>query len=248
MKQTAIITGASRGIGAAIALELTKHGIHAFLLARELARLNKVAELIQAQGGDCTCYHCDVSNAAEINALINLIEGELTDTQLIMINNAGFGGPFHLTTQVSEEEWDLAFATNVKAPFLFCKRLLPLMKANNYGRIINIASIYGSFGGAFSSTYSASKHALVGYSKSIAVEWGKWNITCNVISPGYMDAGMGIASVESGYSKVINQIPSHRLGLPEEVAQLVAQLIQPGSSYINGADIMVDGGLTAGFH
>lgn len=246
MRPTAIITGASQGIGAAIATELAKNGVHAILIARNAARLKEVADRIASAGGMCSYFPCDVTKAAEVDATLQAIGQEVTDAPAILINNAGFGGPFHATNSVSEEEWDAIFATNVKAAFLFCRRLLPGMKKNNFGRIINIASIYGLAGGALSSTYAASKHALIGYTKSLAIEWADCNITCNVISPGYIDTAMGASPVKRQH--IIDSIPCKRQGQPAEIARLVVFLIQPESGYINGANLVIDGGLSAGFH
>ena len=121
------------------------------------------------------------------------------------------------------------------------------MKQNNYGRIINISSVYGVVGGACSSTYAASKHALTGYTRSLAAEWGNANITCNVLSPGYVDTSMGISPNEGFSAGILRRIPAGRQALPDEIARLVYFLIQPENGYINGADIVIDGGLLAGF-
>lgn len=247
MQQVAIITGASQGIGAAIAAELARNKIHTVLIARNISKLKEVADGINADGGLCSYYQCNVSSSAEIDATVSAIQQQAGKLPQILVNNAGFGGPFHKTDEVSEEEWDLIFATNVKAAFLFCKKLLPGMKENNFGRIVNISSIYGLVGGAYSSTYAASKHALVGYTKSLAVEWGNANITCNVISPGYADTSMGASVHEDFSSGIISRIPSKRQASPDEIARLVHFLIKPENSYINGSNMVIDGGLLAGF-
>lgn len=246
MQPTAIITGASQGIGTAIAVELAKNGIHAILIARNATKLKEVADRITLGGGSCSYFPCDVTKADEVDKALQAIREEITASPAILVNNAGFGGPFHATNEVPEEEWDSIFATNVRAAFLFCKRLLPVMKKNNFGRIINISSIYGMMGGALSSTYAASKHALIGYTKSLAIEWGDCNITCNAISPGYIDTAMGASPAE--HQHIVDSIPCKRQGQPEEIARLVLFLIQPESSYINGANLVVDGGLSAGFN
>lgn len=246
MQQTALITGASQGIGASIASELAKNNIHTILLARNSSNLKEVADSIHAAGGSCSYYSCDVTRPGEISATINAIKHDLSVVPQILINNAGIGGPFHKAHEVSENEWDLIFNTNVKAAFLFCKNLLPSMKENKFGRIINISSIFGNIGGAHSSTYAASKHALVGYTKSLAVEWGQYNITCNLVSPGYVDTSMGAASNNHSHEDIINKIPSKRQASPDEIARLVLFLIKPENSYINGSDIIIDGGLLAG--
>lgn len=246
MQPTALITGASQGIGAAIAIVLADQGIHTLLLARDLEKLNGVAAKIREKNGTCTCLPCDITQSHIIHEMFRQVAESGFAMPSILVNNAGYGGPFHRTDEVSEKEWDQIFAINVKGPFLFSQKLLPAMKENRFGRIINIASVYGITGGAYSSTYAASKHALIGYSKSLAVEWGAWGITCNVISPGYVDTVMGAAANETQYTRIIDRIPAKRQGLPAEIAQTVLFLIQPGAGYINGANIVVDGGLTAG--
>ena len=246
MKQTAIITGASRGIGAAIALELAANDIHTILLARDGGKLKEVADKISSTNGSCTYHLCNVTNSSDIEKIVNAEKQRLVDSKIILINNAGYGGTFQRTDEMTEEEWDLIFNTNIKAAFLFCKNVLPMMKENNWGRIINIASIYGSVGGALSSAYAASKHALVGYTKSLSAEWGKYNITCNSISPGFTNTNMGAGDNEVFYKNVISQIPLKRQGEPEEIAKLVSFLSKEDAGYINGADILIDGGLLAG--
>lgn len=243
MKTTAIITGASSGIGAAIAFALSHNDVDIILLARNKERLKDVASQIKKSGGTCFYHLCDVTNRSDIEMALQIIQPQISSNKIILINNAGYGGPFERTDELTEEEWDLIFNTNTKAPFLFCKHLLPLMKQNGWGRVINIASVYGSVGGALSAAYSASKHALVGYTKSIAAEWGEWNITCNTISPGFVNTKMGADASANSYQNIIKQIPLKRQGTPQEIAQLVLFLCSDNSSYINGADIIIDGGL-----
>ncbi len=245
MKTTAIITGASSGIGAAIAFALSHKNIDVILLARNKERLHEVASQITKNGGSCSYQVCDVTKRSDIERVLQAIQPQIINSKLILINNAGYGGAFQKTNEVSEEEWDAIFNTNIKAPFLFCKYLLPLMKKNGWGRVINIASVYGSVGGALSSAYAASKHALVGYTKSIAAEWGEYNITCNTISPGFTNTQMGADANAASYQNIIQQIPLKRQAMPEEIAQLVLFLCNENSSYINGSDILIDGGLLA---
>ena len=179
-----LVTGASQGIGAAIAQALAEAGYHPILLARNLENLEKIAEKIRAGGGACTTLSCEFTRADEVDRALQQIQEKHGKWPLMLINNAGWGGPFHRADEVSESEWDYIFSVNVKSAYLFCRRLLPVMQEAAFGRIVNIASVFGVLGGAGSSTYAASKHALIGYSKSIAAEWAAWNITSNVISPG----------------------------------------------------------------
>lgn len=248
-QNTIIITGASQGIGAEIALKLSTQGYHTILLARNIEKMEQIAALIHEMGGKATYYQCDVSNALSVTNTLSNIEKEMQKLPLNIVNNAGWGGPFHKTNEVSEEEWDKVFDTNVKSCFLFCRQLLPYMKEQGFGRIINISSVYGHLGGLGSSTYAASKHALIGYTKSIAVEWGNFGITANCISPGYIQTAMNQVNEynKKYFEAVFKQIPSGKMGTPNDIADLVTFLAKPTTTYINGENIVVDGGLTAGF-
>lgn len=243
---TAIITGAGGGIGGAIADVLSGDGIFTILLGRNTEKLRATAVRIFTKKKQGAFYQCDVTKRSDIERVINLETARLQQNKLILINNAGYGGPFQRTDEMSEEEWDAIFNTNVKAAFLFCKQLLPMMKETGWGRVINIASVYGSVGGILSSAYSASKHALVGYTKSIAAEWGQHGITCNCISPGFIETNMGAAPGTDYHKNILPRIPAQRQGTPEEIAKLVSFLTKEESAYINGADIIADGGLLAG--
>jgi 3-oxoacyl-[acyl-carrier protein] reductase len=243
---TAIITGASGGIGAAIAAELSGNGIFTLLLSRDVDKIEEMYESFLAKERKGGFYQCNVTKQSDVERVIEAEEERLQNSHIILVNNAGYGGPFQQTNEMSEEEWDAVFDVNVKAAFLCCKYVLPLMKNSGWGRIVNIASIYGSVGGALSAAYSASKHALVGYTKSIAAEWGQYGITCNCISPGFIDTRMGAASDEQYYQNIIGQVPVQRQGRPEEVAKLISFLSREESGYINGADIKIDGGLSSG--
>jgi len=245
MKKIAIVTGASQGIGEEIAKRLARD-YEMILLARNEDKLKAVHEAIVNENGKARFLKCNVSNTASINETLDKILVDFENRIEVIVNNAGIGGPFHTTDLVSESEWDLVFDTNVKSAFLFCKRLLPIMKANGGGRVVNISSILGILGGTQSSTYAASKHALVGYTKSIAQEWATSNITCNAISPGFIQTKMGAEKQSEFRTKIIETIPNKRQGTTSEIAHLVSFLCQMESAYINGADLIIDGGFTSG--
>jgi 3-oxoacyl-[acyl-carrier protein] reductase len=241
----AIVTGASRGIGAAIAHRLATSGAAVALLARDPDALSSVAQLIERAGSRALPISCNVSDVKSVEAAISKVE-DVMGAPLLLINNAGYGGPFHTTDQVSLEEWEQIFATNVRSAFLFCRRLLPHMRDAGFGRVVNIASILGLSGAARSSTYAAAKHALVGYTKSIAQEWGQYGITCNALCPGYVTTAMRGKDGETPESSLISRIPAGRLATPQEIAFAVDHLCRLESSYTNGACQVVDGGLLAG--
>jgi 3-oxoacyl-[acyl-carrier protein] reductase len=240
--QVALVTGSSRGIGAAIARRLAADGAAVGLLARDEFRLNEVRAEIVRSGGRAERYDCDVTQAAEVEQAIVALERELGPVS-VLVNNAGVGGPFHRTDEVEDEEWELLFATNIRSAFWFSRRVLPGMRERGFGRIVNIASVLGMSGAARSSTYAATKHALMGYTRSVAAEWAAYGITCNAICPGYIATDMVSGAAESDVPAA-SMIPVGRFGRAEEVADLVALVVKRESAYINGAALAIDGGLT----
>jgi 3-oxoacyl-[acyl-carrier protein] reductase len=182
-----------------------------------------------------------VTDRAQVDAAIERVREHWGDPS-VLVNNAGYGGPFHTLDQVSDDNWDRVFHTNVRAAFWLCRALLPGMRAAGFGRIINIASVEGLAGAAGSANYIASKHALIGYTRAIAVEWGRFGITCNAICPGFVDTGMsaGFDAAQLG-----QRIPAGRLGTADEIARVAAFLAAEESGYLNGSVLAVDGGLLA---
>ncbi|WP_434380953.1 SDR family NAD(P)-dependent oxidoreductase [Melittangium boletus] len=237
----AVVTGASRGIGAAIAEVLVANGFQVALLARDEAAL---AGLETKLGARARSFRCDVAHEASVNATLDRIEKSMGSPGVI-VNNAGLGGPFHRVDEVDQAEWDALFGVNVEGVRHTCRWALPRMKASGYGRIVNIASLLGLFGGARSSTYAATKHALVGFSKSIAAEWASAGITCNAVCPGYIDTEMLAKADSQSRESLLRRIPAGRFGSAEEVARLVAFLVGPFGGYINGSTLVMDGGLSA---
>ncbi|EMY68606.1 SDR family NAD(P)-dependent oxidoreductase [Leptospira vanthielii] len=163
------------------------------------------------------------------------------------VHNAGFGGPYHPITEVSVEEWESIFRVNLNTLFLLSKLLLPIFKTQSFGRIVAIASSLSIVGSANSVAYSSSKHGLVGFIRSIADEWGKYGITANAVSPGFVDTNMGIQEdqVSDHKTKITERTPVRRIAEPSEIARVVNFLLQKESGYISGSNWTVDGGLTA---
>lgn len=242
----AIVTGAGRGIGAAIAKKLSSDGINVALLDIEFEQVKKLADEIALSGKKAIGLKCDVGLTASTNEAVNGAVRELGDID-ILVNNAGYGGPFHRIDEVSDAEWDSIIATNLKSVFLFSRKILPSMKTRRFGRIVNIASIQGMFGASQSSTYVAAKHGMIGYTRSIAAEWGEFGITCNAICPGYVDTAMGVKGreVEQYLEKVLQKSPVKRIASPDEIASMVSHLVGTQGGYINGAAIVMDGGITS---
>ncbi len=249
MRKNVLITGAARGIGKAISKFLLKNNEYNLILLDKNADtlLNTYNEFKNSSPESMiTRYMCDVSNSSDVTQVIESIKkhGNIPD---ILINNAGYGGPFHLITEVTDSEWEDVVFTNLKGVFNLCRAIIPLMEKKQWGRIINIASINGLFGAKYSSTYVASKHGVIGYTKSIAAEWGGSGITCNAICPGYVATNMGSQDdkIDNHKQKILNRTPIKRMATSEEIASLVNHLINENSGFINGSIITIDGGLTA---
>jgi len=245
-KPHAIVTGAARGIGLAITQKLIRDGFTVSALDIDTRPLKKKP----LRG--MTASICDVGSPAQVETTLQSIL-EKHGTPWALINNAGFGGPFHRIDQVSDDEWTRIFDINVRSVFLFCRGLLPRMAASKGGRIVNIASIQGVLGAEKSSTYSATKHAVLGYTRSIAAEWGPHGIACNAISPGYVDTAQGARDelARDFQKRVIDRTPSRRILAPEEIAELTSFLCrkpapkEPRTGAINGSVLTIDGGITA---
>ncbi|MDY7228191.1 SDR family NAD(P)-dependent oxidoreductase [Hyalangium rubrum] len=243
---TAIVTGAGRGIGAATAKRLAAGGMRVGVVDIREEEAAQVAADITREGGSALSLRGDVSVREDVERVIATLEQRWT-TPLVLVNNAGVGGPFHRVDEVSDKEWDWIIGTNLRSVFLFTRDLLPKMKQQGFGRIVNVASIQGLLGSAHSSTYVASKHGMIGYTKTIAAEWGPYGITCNAICPGYVDTALGVQpdAIADYMKRVMAKSPVKRTAQPDEVAALIEHLVGPHSGYINGASYTIDGGISA---
>jgi len=243
MEKIAVITGAGNGIGAATARKFAREGIKVAVVDIDGDRAEQVADSIRKEGFEAMAVACDVSSRNQVEECIARVE-ETFGTPNILVNNAGIGGPFHLVSEVTEDEFDRIFGINVKSVYLFTHNLLPKMKEMGYGRIVNTASIQGLYGSPYSSTYVATKHAMLGYTKSIASEWGRHGITCNAVCPGYVQTAMGVQEdkVDDYMRRVLEKTPTKSVARPEELAEMNYFLItQP---YLNGSVNVMDGGIT----
>lgn len=250
MKKWAIVTGASRGIGASICRNLAASGFDLALVARSKDSLQQLASDIEATYPTqrACVFAADLNDWKHVGTHVALMEKEFGGAPQVLINNAGYGGPYAMIDGVSDSDWQTIHAINLDATFAFSRAVLPAMAKNNRGRIVNISSVYGYLGGKGSVAYSSSKHALIGLTKSIAAEWGGKGITCNVVCPGFTDTDMTSVMKESfpeAVRSIVNQIPAGRIGRPEEVAALVGFLVSEHAAYINGATIPIDGGHSA---
>jgi len=240
--QVAIVTGAGRGIGQAIALRLAGEGARIAVVSRTEANANKTAEEINGRyAGLAVPYAVDVAHAAAVKELTEQIHKEFTRID-ILVNNAGLTRD-GLVLRMSEEDWDTVLDTNLKGAFAFIQAVLRPMIRQRSGRIINISSVAGLTGNAGQANYAASKAGLIGLTKSIAREVASRGITCNAVAPGFITTDMTGALPEAVRTGVIGQIPLGHFGEPEDIAGAVAFLASAEARYITGQTLTVDGGM-----
>ncbi len=243
MERIAIVTGAGNGIGAATAKKFAALGMKVAVVDVLKDSAERVTNEIIAAGGQAIAISCDVSIKKDVEHCIETVE-QTFGVPNILINNAGIGGPFHRVDEVTEEEFDLVFGVNIKSVYLFAHNLLPKMKNMGFGRIVNTSSIQGLYGSPGSSSYVATKHAVIGYTKTIAAEWGQYGITCNAVCPGYVQTAMGAQddAVDDYTKKVLSMTPTHSIASPEELADMMVFLVE--QPYMNGSVNVMDGGIT----
>ena len=240
--KVAIVTGASRGIGQAIALELAKQGAKLVISASSVQNLKETEDKLRAQGStEFIAVAADVKSAEQINLVVkNCID---TYSRVdILANNAGITRD-NLLALMSESEWDDVLNTNLKSAFLFTKACSRPMIRQKGGSIINISSVVGLTGNAGQANYAASKAGLIGFTKSVAKELAKKNVRANVIAPGFIRTKMTDQLPEEIKQKVTAQVALGRLGEPEEIASVVGFLASDASRYMTGQVLVVDGGL-----
>ena len=237
----AVVTGAGRGIGRAVALAYAKMGADVVCVSRTEENSAKVAAEVEAIGRRAWAVAVDVSDTTAVNAAAKGIL-ESTGRVDILVNNAGVTRD-NLLMRMSEEEWDTVIDTNLKGAFNFTKALTrPFIKQRS-GRIINIASVIGLIGNAGQSNYAASKAALIGFTKSIAKELATRGITVNAIAPGFIETDMTAALSEKMREGILGNVPLERFGSPDDIAHAAVFLAMEPSGYITGQVLTVDGGM-----
>lgn len=240
-KKVAVITGASQGIGEAIAFELAKEQARVVLVDVQKEKLDSVAAGIEAAGGEAAGFCVDVSSFDQVQKAV----GDILDSHNkidILINNAGITRDT-LFMRMKEEEWDAVLTVNLKGVFNFCKAVIRHMIGNRCGRIVNISSVVGLMGNVGQTNYSASKAGVVGLTKSLAREVAQRGITVNAVAPGYIATAMTDALSDSVKQAFLEIIPMKRFGTPEEVAHAVKFLVSDEAAYITGQVVSINGGL-----
>lgn len=240
--KTAIVTGGSRGIGRAICLELAAGGANVVLCyAGNEAAARETVRDIEALGAKALAVRCDVSDAAQVDALVKAAV-EAFGRIDILVNNAGITRD-NLLMRMSEADFDAVIDANLKGTFLCMKAVSKLMLKQRYGRIVNLSSVVGLRGNAGQANYAASKAGVVGMTKSLAKELASRGVTVNAVAPGFIETDMTAALSESARAAAQESIPMNRLGAPEDVAKAVAFLASDAAAYITGQVLAVDGGM-----
>lgn len=243
--KTALITGGSRGLGRAMAVALGGAGAHVILVARDGLKLAESVEAVQAAGGTAEVFPADVTQEIEVTALAQTVQARHGKLH-ILINNAGINIRKPLT-EFTLEEWHRIMDTNLTSVFLLCRALVPLMRGNNYGRIINMTSIMSHVALPGRAPYATTKAGLLGFTRALAQELASEKITVNGISPGPFGTEMNTPVMQNPETnrEFISRIPLGRWGQVEEVGQLALYLCSEGAGFVTGTDIVIDGGWCA---
>jgi 3-oxoacyl-[acyl-carrier protein] reductase len=237
----ALVTGASRGIGRAVALELARCGATVVGTATTQQGADGIARALAQAGARGAGKVLEVRDAAQTDALLGALQKELGDVA-ILVNNAGITRD-NLALRMKDAEWDEVLDTNLKAVFRLSRAVMRGMMKARWGRIVNITSVVGASGNAGQANYAAAKAGVVGLTKSLARELGSRGITVNCVAPGFIDTDMTRALSAEQRGALLGQIPLGRLGEPSDVAAAVAYLASPSAGYVTGCVLHVNGGM-----
>jgi 3-oxoacyl-[acyl-carrier protein] reductase len=236
-----LVTGASRGIGEAIARRFAAEGATVLAAARSASSLDDVVAGISSAGGRAHALVLDVSDSASIETAVRRALGEHGQID-VLVNNAGITDD-NLVLRMSRESWERVLSTNLTGAFLLTQAVVKSMVRRRYGRIVNVTSVVGLMGNAGQANYASAKAGLVGLTKSVARELGSRNITCNAVAPGFIETAMTDRMTPEARETLSAQIPLGRLGRPDDVAAAVAYLASEEAAYVTGIVLNVSGGL-----
>ena len=238
--QIALVTGASRGIGAAIALELAQRGLHVIGTATSDEGAAKISQTLSAYPG-CSGKNLNVNDALAAQALIDDIVKTHGGLQ-VLVNNAGITRD-NLAMRMKDDEWDAVMDTNLKAVFRMSRAVMRTMMKQRYGRIISITSVVGASGNPGQANYAAAKAGVAGMTRALARELGSRHITVNCVAPGFIATDMTAGLPEEQHKALMAQIPLGQLGQPSDIAHAVAYLASPQAGYVTGQELHVNGGM-----
>ena len=239
--QVAVVTGAGRGIGRAIALKFAAAGADVVCISRTAENSEKAANEIRALGRKAWAYAVDVADPKAVAEVGEKIMDETTRVD-VLVNNAGVTRD-GLLMRMSEEDWDAVLNTNLRGAFSFTKAFSRAFIKQRSGRIINISSVIGLIGNAGQCNYAASKAALIGFTKSVARELASRGITANAIAPGFIETDMTAVLDEKMRQELVKRIPLNRLGKADDIAEAALFLASPAAAYVTGQVLTVDGGM-----
>lgn len=241
--QVAVVTGASQGLGKAMAIALGRSGAKVACVARNADKLAETVAAIAEAGGIAEAYSCDVQQRESVDKMVDDVV-EKWEKLDILVNNAGITRDT-LLPRMSDDEWDDVINTNLRGAFLFSRAASRYMMRARYGRIINISSVSGLIGNPGQTNYSASKAGLIGMTRSLSRELAGRKVTINAVAPGFIESEMTKTLGDVVLQEAKKRIPAKRLGTPEDIATAVLFLASPDASYITGHVLTVDGGMTA---
>lgn len=239
--KVALVTGATRGIGLSIARCLAKSGAKVACIGTNAQRLEESVAQINAQGGCAKAYVCNVADEEQIDAMSKSVLADFGRVD-ILVNNAGITRDM-LMRRIPTKDWDDVFAINTRGTFLVTRAFVETMRKNKWGRIINLASVSALFGNPGQANYSASKAAIIAFTRTIAKELGNRNITANAIAPGFIETDMTAVLKDVQKQVMIDRTPLGRMGQPEDIANAVLFFASDDASFITGQTLVVDGGL-----
>ncbi len=241
--KVAIVTGAAKGIGAAIVEAFAREGARVAGLDLDRARLEAVARAAGARGADVLALYADVTRSVEVDRALDAVLAKWARVD-VLVNNAGGFAVIRATEDIPEDEWQAILASNLTSAFLCTKAVLPVMKRQRYGRIVNLASVVGRGGGVrVTSHYAAAKAGVIGFTRHLALEVGAEGITVNAVAPGTTATERVLKARTPEETRLVAEaIPVRRLGEPGEIAEAVVFLASDGASFINGATLDVNGG------